>query len=566
MTDESPRRIVIVGGVACGPKAAARARRRDPDAEITLIEKGDCLSYAGCGLPYYIGGGVRAIDGLVSTTFGVMRDQRYFEDYKGIHVRTRTLAEEIDRERCVLRVKDLGSGEVEEIPYDNLVLATGGSPIELPVPGMDLGRVFSLHVPADALRIRELVEAGDVDRAVLIGGGRVSHETSEALFAHAVDSVIVELEDQILPDALDPEMAALVAAELRANDAEIYTSEKTIRLEGNDQGDVCRVVTERQTIDADMVLVAVGVRPNSELAQNAGLEITSSGAIAVDEYLRTSDPKIYAGGDCVECPHLLAGESVYAPLGSTANRHGRIIGDNVTGGQEKFPGIVGTWGMKVMRINVAATGWTEREARNRGRRVETCLMPSPDHAHYFPGGKFLTIKMVVDSDSRKLLGAQVIGPGDVTKRIDILATALRFGATVDDVASLDLVYAPPYSLAMDSVIHAANTIRNKLSGLVDSVTPLELRERVRAGEPVVVVDVREPAEGEKSPIQGVDVQPLPLGELRKRVNELPRDKDLVCACAIGTRGYEAALTIRGAGFPRALFLDGGVRVWEVLNG
>lgn len=565
MSNNKPRQIVIVGGVACGPKAAARARRRDPEAEITLIEKGDYLSYAGCGLPYYIGGGVRSFEGLMSTPYGVVRDPDYFEDFKGLNVRVGTLAEKIDRDRSVVQVKDLKSGEKDEIPYDSLVLATGASPAGLPIPGTDLGRVFSLHVPQDALRIRELVEGGEVDRAVLIGGGRISLEASEALFAHAVDSVVVEMEDQLVPTGLDPEMAALITSELEANDAEVYTSERAVRLEGDDNGNVCRVVTDSQTLDADMVLVAVGVRPNADLARDAGLRRTDSGAIWVDEFLRTSDPNIYAGGDCVECPHILSGEHVYAPLGSTANRHGRIIGDNITGGNEKFPGVVGTWVMKVMRINVAATGWTEQEARKRGRNVSTCLIPATDHAHYFPGGKTFTLKMVVDGDNRRFLGAQIIGPGDVTKRIDILATALRFGSSVDDVANLDLAYAPPYSTALDSVIHAANVIRNKLDGTVASISPTELQERVRAGEPVLVVDVRESAEVEKSPIEGVDVLTVPLGDIRKRTAEIPQDKDLVCVCAVGLRGYEASKALAGAGFSRSCFLDGGLRVWEVLN-
>ena len=558
------KRIVIVGGVACGPKAAARARRRDPKAEITIIERGRCLSYAGCGLPYYIGGSVSDINGLRTTQYGVLQDEAFFAAVKDITIRTGTSAESIDRTGCTLLVRDLESGRREEIPYDRLVLATGASPVPLPVSGADLKRVFSLRVPDDAVKIRELVEGGTVDRAVLIGGGRVSLEAAESLFAHAVDCTIVELEDRLLPGALDPEMSAVVASELRANDVEILTSEKVLRLEGNGNGVVCRVVTDKRTIETDMVVVAIGVRPNVDLARDAGLGIGPTGAIAVDGSLRTSDPKIYAGGDCVETTHLLSGEKVYAPLGSTANRHGRVIGDNVTGGSERFPGIVGTWVLKTMRINVAATGWSEQEARLRGRRVVTCLTPSLDHVHYYPGGKTFIAKLVADADTGQLVGAQIVGPGDVTKRIDILATALRFGSSVEDVSNLDLAYAPPFSTAVDSVAHASNILRNKLSGLAVSISPLELRRRIDQGEHVLVIDVREPGEVEKSPITDAPVVCIPHGRLRDRVSDLPRDRDLVCTCQIGARGYEASLLLHGAGLSRAMFLDGGLRVWSCL--
>ncbi|MFH1740258.1 MAG: FAD-dependent oxidoreductase, partial [bacterium] len=246
---ENRTRIVIVGGVACGPKAAARARRCDSKAEIILIERGRYLSYAGCGLPYFIGGAVPEMDGLMTTPYGIVRDEEFFLSFKDIAVRTGTLAESIDRTKQTLRVRDLESGRREEIPYDRLVLATGARPASLPVPGADLGRVFSLHVPGDALQIRKLIEDGEVDHAVLIGGGRVSLEAAEALFAHAVDSTVVEIENRLLPGALDPEMSALVENELRENDVEILTSEKVIRLEGNDDGIVCRVVTDRRTVE-----------------------------------------------------------------------------------------------------------------------------------------------------------------------------------------------------------------------------------------------------------------------------------------------------------------------------
>ncbi|UCD59079.1 MAG: FAD-dependent oxidoreductase [Candidatus Hydrogenedentota bacterium] len=555
------RRIVIIGGVACGPKVAARARRRDLDAEITIIEKGSLLSYAGCGLPYYIGGSIPELDGLRKTQYGTVRDEEFFRNFKGVDARTHMVAESIDREPKKVRVRNLETGATEDFPYDKLVLATGASPVRPSIEGLELNRVFFVHVPDDAKRLRELVEGGEVDKAVFIGGGRIAVEVAESLFAHAVDAAIVEMEDSILPTLLDPEIAASVASALREQGIEIFLSEKVVRIEGNAEGQACRVVTETRGIPADMVIVATGVRPNVDLAAAAGLAIGETGAIAVNEYLQTSDPDIYAGGDCVECTSLVTGRKVYAPLGSTANRHGRVIGDNVTGGEATFPGIVGTSVMRTMGINVSGTGVTERQAKALGYAVITCIVPSMDRAHYYPGAKLVLVKMVADAKDGRLLGAQVVGPGDVTKRVDVLATALTSGATIDDVANLDLGYAPPYSTALDSVAHAANVLKNKRDGMARSVTPAELQQRISQGEEFVLLDVREMSEVEKSKMEDGRVCAIPMSQLRASGKEIPRGKELICLCHIGMRSYEACRALEGMGFADAKFLEGGLKFW-----
>lgn len=555
-------KIVIVGGVACGPKAAARARRRDPDAEIIIIERGPLLSYAGCGLPYYIGGSIPDLDGLRSTQYGVLRDEEFFRSVKNVEARTRTLAESIDREKKTLGVKNLDSGKTEAVAYDKLVLATGASPVRPPVEGLELDRVFFVHVPDDARRLRELVEGGEVDKAVFVGAGRIALEVTESLFAHAVDAVIVEMEGSILPTVLDPEIAATVAAALREDGVEIFVSEKVLRIEGNDEGQVCKVVTEAREIPADMVVVATGVKPNVQLAAEAGLDIGETGAIAVNDRLQTSDPDIYAGGDCVECVSLVTGKKIYAPLGSTANRHGRVIGDNVTGGNAAFPGIVGTSVMKTMGVNVSSAGLNERQAKDLGCDVITCIVPWMDRAHYYPGGKPVLVKMVADAKDGRLLGAQVVGPGDVTKRIDVLATALTSRATIDDVANLDLGYAPPYSTALDSVAHAANLLKNKRDGIAKSVTPMEVRERMKRDEDFLLLDVREMSEMEKSKLEDRRVCAIPLSRLRTSSEEIPKDKELICLCQLGMRSYDACRTLEGMGFEDVKFLEGGLSFWS----
>ena len=427
---------------------------------------------------------------------------------------------------------------------------------------LDLDRVFVVHVPPDAKRLRELIEEGEIDKAVFIGGGRIALEVTESFNAQAVDSVIVEMEGSILPTSLDPEVAASVASVLRKQGVEILLSEKVVRIEANDEGEACKVVTEAREIETDAVIVATGVHPNVELAVAAGLEIGETGAIAVNERLQTSDPDIYAGGDCVECTSLVTGKKMYAPLGSTANRHGRVIGDNVTGGDATFPGIVGTAVMKTMGVNVSNTGITERQARSLGYDVITCIVPWMDRAHYYPGGKGIMVKMVADSQSGRLLGGQVVGPGDVTKRIDVLATALTSGATIEDVANLDLGYAPPYSTAIDSVAHAANVLKNKRDGLAKSITPMDLRERMDRDEDFVLLDVREMGEVEKSKLEDKRVCTIPLSRLRSSSGEIPTDREVVCFCQLGMRSYEACRTLEGLGFEDVKYLEGGLRLWS----
>lgn len=557
-----PRKIVIIGGVACGPKAAARARRRDSHADITILERGALLSYAGCGLPYYIGGAIPEYDGLRKTQYGVVRDEQFFDSVKGIKVRTRTAAEKIDRKKKIVHVKDLASDSTEEIPYDKLVLATGASPVRPPIKGLELERVFFVHHPADALRMRELIEGGEVDKAVLIGAGRISLEVSESLFAHAVDAVIVELEDSVLPAMLDPEIAATVANALRSEGVQVETGKKVLEIQTNADGQACGVLTESGEIAADMVVVATGVKPNVELAAAAGLEIGKTGAIAVNDCLQTSDSDIYAGGDCAECVNLVTGKKVYAPLGSTANRHGRIIGDNVTGETSKFPGIVGTSVMKTLGVNIAATGLTEREARDMGYSVLTSLVPWMDRAHYYPGGKPILTKLVADEKTGRILGGQVVGPGDVTKRIDTIAAALSGRATIEEAANLDVGYAPPYSTALDGIAHAANVLLNKRAGLAKSISAAEVRARIKRNEDFILLDVREANEVEKNSFDDRRVVAIPLSRLRTAKDEIPRDKELVCFCQLGMRSYEACRTLEGMGFDKVKYLEGGYRFWS----
>ncbi len=376
-----------------------------------------------------------------------------------------------------------------------------------------------------------------------------------------VHVTIVEMLDQLLPALLDWEMAAFLEKYLRGKGLDIRLRQKVTRIEGDGNGTVARVRTSSETLEAQMVLLAIGVRPNVQLAKEAGLVIGLTGAIAVNDQLQTSDPDIYAGGDCVECTHLLTGQKVFVPLGSTANKHGHVIGDNVTGGHSLAPGILGTTVFKVLDYNLGRTGLTERQARQCGYEVLTALVPGPDRAHYYPTAATLLLKLVADAKSGRLLGAQALGPGDAVKRIDVVATALTFGATIDHLPDLDLGYAPPYSMAVDPLAHAANVLRNKRDGLARGVTPQELKSMLEASDGPVLLDVRTAAEREQLQLRDPHVVWIPLGQLRKRLGELPRDKPIICFCKVSQRGYEAQRVLDGAGFTGVKFLDGGLVAW-----
>jgi len=550
------KRIIIVGGVACGPKAAARARRVDPEAEIILVDRGTYPSYAGCGLPFYVAGAIKALDGLFSTAWGVNRDPAFFRNAKNVEVRMRTSAEAVDRARKEITLRNLETGETRVERYDKLVLATGASPVVPPIEGMNLKNVFTLRRPEDAEAIVKCIEGIDAEKAVIIGGGRISLEVVDALNAQAVDSTVVEMMDQLLPGAIDPEIAKILENAIVKAGVTVYTSEKVLRLEGGGDGGVKKVVTDKREIETDFVLAAVGVKPNVELARAAGLEITGLGTVAVDEYLRTSDPDIYAGGDCVSCDSLVTGEKIYAPLGSTANKHGRVIGTNVAGGAEKFPGVAAAGIMKTMGLNLARTGITRKEAAARGIDTVSALVPGQDKSHFYPGGKDITIELTAAAADGRVLGAQVIGPGDVARRADVVTAILTLRGTVDNLANMDLCYAPPFASAMDPLLHAANVIRNKMSGVAKGMTVEEFRA---AGDEIVVVDVRSPAEHAKLPFEDARAVKAPLEELRGRLADLPRDKRAVVMCKVGTRGYECQRVLDGAGFVNSAFLEGGLQ-------
>ncbi len=545
--------VVVIGGGACGLKAACRAKRRNEDLNVTVVDSSPYPSLGRCGLPYYVGGIVHSVEDLRKTLAGVVRDEEYFKTVKGIDVLSNTKATEIDRKRRTVRI--VRDGSEDELNYDYLVIATGSRPVNLNVPNSDAEGVLTLHNPEDAEKILEMWDEGVLEKAVIVGGGLIGMEMVEALSNLDVKVTVVEIMDHILPMLLDREMSMLVESYLREKGVEIMTN-STVSEIVTKNGRVCGVKVNGKEVECDLVLVAIGVKPNVDLALECGLEVGKFG-IKVDERLKTSDERIFAGGDCVENVCLITGKPIYTPMGSVANRHGRVIGDNLTGGDSIFPGVLGTTIFKIFDLNVSRTGLTEKRARELGYDVVTCLVSGPDRAHYYPHQKPIRIKLIADKSGR-ILGAQIVGFGVVDKRIDVIASAIQMKANVKDLANFDLAYAPPYSSAMDTLTHSANTIRNKIEGLLETVSCFDLKEKIERGE-VVVLDVRSEEEVKKFKRIENSIH-IPQNELRERYDEIPKDKEIVIVCQIGARSYEAYRFLKSKGF-NCKILEGGMAFW-----
>jgi NADPH-dependent 2,4-dienoyl-CoA reductase/sulfur reductase-like enzyme/rhodanese-related sulfurtransferase len=552
--------IVIIGGTACGPKAAARARRCDPSTRITLIEQRDNLSTATCGLPYYVSGVIKKESNLVA------RGPDYFRDVLDMTVLTCTRAMSINPQARSIEVADLKTNKRSTIEYDKLVIATGASPIVPPWEGVDLKGIFTLSNIPDAKAIRGYLANLDGKEVVIVGAGLIGLEMAENFAASGCQVTVIEALGWPLPALLDADIAALVEKHLKSKGVRPFFGQRVSGFQGDRAGRVKKVLAGDREYDAGLVLLSLGVRPNVGLAKEAGLAIGATGGLAVDEHLRTSDPDIYAGGDCAETVNLITGQKTLVPLGSTANKHGRVIGTNVTGGRDTFAGILGTAIARVFDYNVGRTGLNESQAREAGYDVTTALIPAPEHAGYYPGSRDIVVKLVADSTSGRLLGGQVVGRGDTAKRTDVLATALTFGAKAEDLAGLDLAYAPPYNSAMDPLHEAANVIRNKLSGLARGISPQEVRDKLEKGGDFILLDVRSPGEWRTRRIEAGQARLIPLPELRRKMGELPGDKEIISFCKTSVRSYKAQRILDGAGFTDVKFMDGSLDVWPYETG
>jgi NADPH-dependent 2,4-dienoyl-CoA reductase/sulfur reductase-like enzyme/rhodanese-related sulfurtransferase len=562
---EKPKKVVIIGGVACGPKTAARLRRLDSEADITLIDKGRVLSYGACGMPYYVSGDVERVDELLETPVGVKRDAGFFKKVKGFDALTETEATRIDREKKLVETRHTATGQTQTLGYDKLVLAAGASPFVPPISGLDLEGIYHMHFFEDASKVKEVAARKKGQRAVIIGAGLIGMEMAEAFRAQGMEVSMVEMLPTVMGLLLDEEMGRLAMKHMVEKGVDLRMNERVEGFEGDGQGHLKVVRTSHGEIEADVALVAIGVRPNSELAAQAGLAVDPKGGILINNFCQTSDPDVYAGGDCVTNASLLglSGYGMFGPQGSTANKHGRIIANHIAGRPEPFDGILGTVICKAFDITIGRTGLTEEQAKVLRYDVETVLCPGPDMPHYYPTAKPMCIKLVVNRRTRQLVGFQAVGAGDVAKRLDVAATAMSFGATIDAIAHLDLAYAPPYSPPLDPILTAIHIAQNKLDGVTRAISPVEFKKRMDDGDQdMVLLDVRSPKEREevRLPYQERTIH-VPLGALREKIGEMPKDKWIIPFCKLSLRGYEAERILSAAGLPHVSFLDGGVLGW-----
>jgi NADPH-dependent 2,4-dienoyl-CoA reductase/sulfur reductase-like enzyme/rhodanese-related sulfurtransferase len=552
-------KIVIVGGVAGGASAAARARRLSEDAQIVLFERGPDVSFANCGLPYYVGGEIAERDKLLVTMPDRLRSRFRLD------VRTRTSVESIDRKAKTVRARDLGSGWEYDESYDKLILAPGADPLRPPIPGIDLPGVFTLRNLQDVDRIRGRVDQG-IGKAVVVGAGFIGLELAENLVRRGVATTVVELQDQVLPP-FDREMTAPLAEHLMSKGVTLLLGQSAEAFESPPDGlDVCLKSGEK--LSTGLVILGIGVRPESGLAAAAGLEVGPRGGIRVNEHLQTGDPDIYAVGDAIEVMDFVVGGPTQVPLAGLANRQGRLAADHIFGRGARYRGTQGTAIVRVFDRTAAMTGASEKVLRRAGRPYRKVYVHPAHHAGYYPGAEAMTLKLLFDPETGRVLGAQAMGGAGVDKRIDVLAIAIQAGMTVFDLEEAELAYSPQYGSAKDPVNMAGFVASGLLRGDHPQLDVEDVLDAPEERRPYLL-DVRTPEEFAESHIP--EAVNIPVDELRRRLGEVPRDREVATYCQVGQRGYLATRILLQAGL-RAANIGGGYqtyrlhRPWSTPNG
>ncbi len=547
------KKVVIVGGVAGGASAAARLRRLDESAQIVLFEKGDYISFANCGLPYYIGGAIENRSALLVQTPAAMK-ARFNLD---IRVKSEVLS--IDKENKKILISDGETGREYEEDYDVLVLSPGSVPLRPPIPGIDSPNVYSLWNIPDTDAVKAHVTEKRPKKAVVIGGGFIGLEMAENLHDLGIEVAVVEMANQVMAP-IDYEMAAQVHNHMRQKGVNLYLGDGVKAFE-DQAGKTLVHLQSGRVIEADMVMLSIGIRPQSELAKAAGLALNERGGIVVDEFLKTSDPNIYAIGDAIEVIDFVGGFKTMIPLAGPANKQGRICADNIMGRKLAYKGTQGTSIAKVFDLNVASTGLNEKTLKRLGREMGkdylVSITHSKSHAGYYPGSTMMAIKLIFEP-SGKVLGAQIVGADGVDKRIDVIATALRYGGTVADLTELELAYAPPFSSAKDPVNMAAYVAENILLEKVGLAHHHEAHDF--NPEKTILLDVRDLGEWNRGHVEGAVL--IPVNELREKYGQLDAEKEILVYCAIGLRGYIASRILKQHGFKNVRNVSGGYTTYS----
>ena len=540
-------KVIIIGGVAGGATAAARIRRLDERAEIVMLERTGYVSYANCGLPYYVGGTIADEDDLTLQT-----PQSFYCRYR-VDARVGHEAIAIDRAGKMVTVRELATGRTYEETYDKLLLAPGAKPVLPPAAQTEDGRVFTLRTVEDTFAMHDYVVGQKPQTAVVMGSGFIGLETAENLAGRGVHVTLIQRGGQVLAP-LDADMACFLHAELVRNGVDLRLSTP---FEGLETGEKVRVLTSRGAIEADMAVIALGVVPDTALAKEAGLELGQKGSIVTDAHMRTSDPDIYAAGDAVEVRHFVTGAKTLIALAGPANKQGRIAADNICGGSSEYRGSQGSSVVKVFSLTAAATGINEKTARAAGLDYDKVVLSPANHATYYPGAQVMTMKVLFERGSLRLLGAQIVGGAGVDKRIDVLATAIRAGLTADMLKDLDLAYAPPYSSAKDPVNMAGYLIDNLVAGRVKQFHFEDVASLPKDGS-VTLLDTRTPLEYARGHAEGFIN--IPVDDLRGRLGELDKGSPVYVMCQSGLRSYLACCILTQNGFDCYNF-SGGYRFY-----
>lgn len=554
--------VVIIGGVATGPKTAATLARKNPSLKITVFEKSGYVSFATCGMPYFASGDINSFEELTLTSYGIPRTPEFFKKSKGFDVITGAEVITINRDKKSVTVKMTESGEIFDHGYNHLVIATGALPNNSPFPVPECDKISYFTRPEDSINFRRSAQTGQIGKAVIIGAGFIGCEMAEAVGGMwGIETVLIEKEKQLLPYVLDPEMSDIVKRELIKNDIDVRIGCTVEKIELDDSGNPEICIDNGEKIAADYVFLCLGVNPNTGLAKECRLEIGKTGGILVNEHMQTPDPFIFAGGDCVESVSLVTGESIFMPMGSLANRHGRIIAENIVGNPAVFPGVTGAFLVKVFDLNVGSVGLSKQSARKADLNAKAVWGSFVDKPDYYPESKSLTIKMVYDADNDRLLGLQGIGTGDICRRIDAFSIFLHRKAKVEDLFNFEHGYAPPYSEALDPLHHLAGIARAKATGY-DFINPAAITDN----DNVLWLDVREIEEAQEVPFNPAKrledtgrYLNIPLNELRDNLEKLDKNKRILIICRRGPRSYQAAVILKSAGFNDVHIIAGGTQ-------
>ena len=531
--------ILVIGGVAAGTKTAAKLKRENRDYNVTIITNGKDISYAGCGLPYYVGGVIENKESLIVNT------PENFEKLTQVKVITNTQALKINRDEKTVSTKNIITNEEKEFSYDKLVIATGASPIKPKLDGIDLEGIYYVRTPEDAINLRSVIEKEDIKRAVVVGGGFIGLEIAENLFENNIKTTVIDANENI-PPGFDKEVSSYIQEKLIDEGIMVLTDEKVTSIIGEKR--VSKVKTDKRAMKADLVVMSVGIRPNSKIAKDCGLSLEKNKTISVNYDMQTDDEDIFAVGDCACVKNIITKENTWSPMGSSANKEGRCVARTIAGKESRFKGVLGTSIVKILDISAARTGLTEKDAINLGHNVESVIVPLDDKAHYYPDAGLLFIKLIADKNTEQILGAQVFGKGSVDKQIDTIATAIHFKAKVSDLQDLDLAYAPPFSTAISPVGHVANVLLNKI---YEDVNIIKFEDFIENQDSYKVVDVNKSHTLE-------DAMYVDLTKIDGKIDGLEYDDKILLVCQRGKRAYLTYNIMKYYGYKNLSILEGGL--------